>query len=78
MDDGALLGKEVCRECQRPEVWVVALAVVWTTEQGGDAEAGGGRSPHRRRGSGTAVSTTSGARRRVEGGKGAEGGEPCG
>ena len=45
---------------------------------GGDAEAGGGRSPHRRRGCGTAVSTTSGARRRVEGGKGAEGGEPCG
>ena len=35
MDDAALLGKEVCRECQRPEVWVVALAVVWISEQGG-------------------------------------------
>ena len=35
MDDGALLGKEVCRECQRPEATVVALAVVWTPEQGG-------------------------------------------
>ena len=64
MDDAALLGKEVCRECQRPEVWVVALAVVRTSEQGGDAEAGGGRSPHRRRGSGTGAPTASGARRR--------------
>ena len=53
----------------------MALAVVRTLEQG-DAEAGGGRSPHRRRGCGTAVPTASGARRRGEGGKGAEGGEP--
>ena len=35
MDDGALLGKEVWRERQRPEAWVVAAAVVWTPEQGG-------------------------------------------
>ena len=78
MDDAALLGKEVCRECQRPEVWVVALAVVWTTEQGGmrkpeageartgDAEAGRRCRRRAERGGG------------VEGGKGAEGGEPCG
>ena len=59
----ALLAKEVSRECQRPEAWVVAPAVLWTLEQG-DAEAGGGRSPHRRRGCGTAVPTASGARRR--------------
>ena len=31
----ALLGKEVWRERQRPEAWVVAAAVVWTPEQGG-------------------------------------------
>ena len=30
MDDGALLGKEVRRERQRPEAWVVAPAVVRT------------------------------------------------
>ena len=35
MDDGALLGKGVRRERQRPEAWVVALAVVRTSEQGG-------------------------------------------
>ena len=76
MDDAALLGKEVCRECQRPEVWVVALAVVWISEQGGmrkpeagearagDADAGRGRRRRAERGGG------------VEGGKGAEGGEP--
>ena len=64
MDDGALLGKGVRRERERPEAWAVAPAVVRTSEQGGDAEAGGGRSPRRRRGSGTAVPTASGARRR--------------
>ena len=42
MDHGALLGKEVWRERQRPEATVVALAVVWTSEQGGDAEAEAG------------------------------------
>ena len=35
MDDAALLGKGVRRERQRPEVRVVALAVVRTSEQGG-------------------------------------------
>ena len=35
MDHAALLGKEVWRERQRPEATVVALAVVWTSEQGG-------------------------------------------
>ena len=56
MDDAALLAKEVCRECQRPEVWVVALAVVWTSEQGGmrkpeagEARAGGADAGRRRR-----------------------------
>ena len=78
MDDGALLGKGVRRERQRPEARVVALAVVRTSEQGGmrkpeaceartgDAEAGRGRRRRAERGGG------------VEGGKGAEGGEPCG
>ena len=64
MDHAALLGKGVRRERQRPEAWVVALAVVRTPEQGGDAEAGGGRSPRRRRGSGTGAPTASGARRK--------------
>ena len=78
MDDGALLGKGVRRERQRPEAWVVAPAVVWTPGQGGmrkpeagearagDAEVGRGRRRRAERGG------------RVEGGKGAEGGEPCG
>ena len=80
LKDGAgpcrLLGKGVRRERQRPEARVVALAVVWTRSRGGcgkpeagEARAGGvdaGRRSRRRaeRGGG------------VEGGKGAEGGEP--
>ena len=51
MDHAALLAKEVRRERQRPEAWVVARAVVWISEQGGMRK--------RRR-----ASTTSGARRR--------------
>ena len=35
MDDGALLGKGVRRERERPEAWAVAPAVVRTSEQGG-------------------------------------------
>ena len=75
-DHVALLGKEVWRERQRPEAWVVALAVVRTSEQGGmrkpvageartgDAEAGRRRRRRAERGG------------RGERGKGAEGGEP--
>ena len=76
MDDAALLGKEVCRECQRPEVWVVALAVVWTTEQGGmrKPEAGEARAGDAEVGRRSRRRAERGGR--VEGGKGAEGGEP--
>ena len=78
MDDAALLAKEVRRERQRPEAWVVAPAVCGHRSRGGcgkpeadEARAGG-------------VDAGWGSRRRaergggVEGGKGAEGGEPCG
>ena len=78
MDHAALLGKEVSRERQRPEAWVVArrggvdtgAGGMWKPEAGeartGDAEAGRGCRRRAERGGG------------VERGKGAEGGEPCG
>ena len=64
MDHAALLGKEVRRERQRPEAWVVALAVVWTSEQGGMRKPEAGEARAGDAGSGTAAPTASGARRR--------------